>query len=570
MGTKTITWVENNGMGTETSYGSWTYTATTNDITITGDTFSILKFATHSAKYTGTNKGRAFCHVGIWLQKVGATRSFYHESYLSSLTGDVISWASGVTKSLSYNSENSSTTTTLQTSDFFNSGNANSKTVTISTDFYLGSQTENASGANYTDGGKDVENDTTFIKFILDAPPTFTHSSISYDTAYIYTGLTTASVTVSDLSAKYGGNITDVTFTIGNQSVSRTTAGTLSVLLDTVGTFTPTITVTDSRGQTATKALDPITVNGYVAPIVSFTAERTAQNGTDDDEGTYATVDATFRYTDVVTTLVAPSVVLTDDTGAQTTPTVTWYKTRASDGTLSGAFTDWSTVAYGDTVYGLIPNVSTQHSYQISIRPRDTEGTGTAIIQAVAPAFYTIDFLAGGHGIAFGQPSSQEGFFCNMDAYFKDKANIMRALFDFVYPVGSYYETSNTSFNPNTSWGGTWVLDSAGKVTVAYDSSDADFDNVGDSGGSKTHTHTTGDHTLTVDEIPSHTHNILAHYNSGSTTGYGMEVTSSVKLGWTASRIQTTGGGQAHNHGNTGSAGHLPPYVVVNRWHRTA
>jgi hypothetical protein len=30
------------------------------------------------------------------------------------------------------------------------------------------------------------------------------------------------------------------------------------------------------------------------------------------------------------------------------------------------------------------------------------------------------------------------------------------------YPVGSYYETSDTSFDPNTAWGGTWVQEIAG------------------------------------------------------------------------------------------------------------
>lgn len=30
---------------------------------------------------------------------------------------------------------------------------------------------------------------------------------------------------------------------------------------------------------------------------------------------------------------------------------------------------------------------------------------------------------------------------------------------DFRYPVGSYYETSNANFDPNTAWGGTWVKD---------------------------------------------------------------------------------------------------------------
>lgn len=31
---------------------------------------------------------------------------------------------------------------------------------------------------------------------------------------------------------------------------------------------------------------------------------------------------------------------------------------------------------------------------------------------------------------------------------------------DFFYPVGSYYETSDSTFNPNSRWGGTWAVES--------------------------------------------------------------------------------------------------------------
>ena len=112
--------------------------------------------------------------------------------------------------------------------------------------------------------------------------------------------------------------------------------------------------------------------------------------------------------------------MLTDENGTQTTPVVTWYTNRAADGTLSGTVSDWSNVARNDTVYGLIPNVNTQYSYQISIRPRDTKGTGTAISQTLSSAFYTVDFLAGGHGIAFGKPASNAGFECAMDSTFDE------------------------------------------------------------------------------------------------------------------------------------------------------
>ena len=41
-----------------------------------------------------------------------------------------------------------------------------------------------------------------------------------------------------------------------------------------------------------------------------------------------------------------------------------------------------------------------------------------------------------------------------------------KAALDFYHPVGSYFETSDISFNPNKAWGGTWVSES---VTIVED-----------------------------------------------------------------------------------------------------
>lgn len=157
------------------------------------------------------------------------------------------------------------------------------------------------------------------------------------------------------------------------------------------------------------------------------------------------------------------------------------------------------------------------------------------------------------------------------------------------YPVGSYYETSDTSFNPNVTWGGTWVLDSQGRVTVAQNS--GTFATIGSTGGSESasHYHTTSSHTLTLSEIPSHSHSA---YNSSfvesdqliHTGSVGKSVSSlssgdahiafTYSTGVTHSSSTTwyAGGGQGHTHGNTGNAtaSTIQPYVVVRRWHRTA
>ena len=74
-------------------------------------------------------------------------------------------------------------------------------------------------------------------------------------------------------------------------------------------------------------------------------------------------------------------------------------------------------------IYGLIDNTNhdvfdSQESYRITVTPNCSLGSGTALAQTLPTAFYTIDFLAGGHGIAFGAPSTQTGFYVNMDANF--------------------------------------------------------------------------------------------------------------------------------------------------------
>lgn len=121
------------------------------------------------------------------------------------------------------------------------------------------------------------------------------------------------------------------------------------------------------------------------------------------------------------------------------------------------------------------------------------------------------------------------------------------AIWDMIYPVGSYYETSDTSFNPNTAWGGTWSLEAEGLVHIGAGSNYI----VGDTGGEKTHT-------LTVDEMPSHNHLMGAFATglvpNGAYNGAWLQAGSK--------STQNTGGGQPHNN--------MQPYIVVNRWHRTA
>ncbi len=86
---------------------------------------------------------------------------------------------------------------------------------------------------------------------------------------------------------------------------------------------------------------------------------------------------------------------------------------------------------------------------------------------------------------------------------------------------------------------------------------------VNSKGGTTTHQHTTGDHVLKVSEIPAHAHSFsYAQYNRSSAapsaTASALQYTGATKT------TDNTGGGGAHNHGNTGYGNNLPPYIGLN------
>lgn len=141
-------------------------------------------------------------------------------------------------------------------------------------------------------------------------------------------------------------------------------------------------------------------------------------------------------------------------------------------------------------------------------------------------------------------------------------------LFDYIYPVGSIYMSVNNT-NPSTLFGGTWVAWGTGRVPVAVDTNNSNFNTVEKTGGAATHNHggNTGSTTLTTNQIPSHSHAIQAVSVKNGTTFKGVsdgiftfgEVTSTSK----------TGGGQGHTH-TIAANSNLQPYITCYMWKRTA
>ena len=125
------------------------------------------------------------------------------------------------------------------------------------------------------------------------------------------------------------------------------------------------------------------------------------------------------------------------------------------------------------------------------------------------------------------------------------------------HPVGSLY-LSIVSTSPQTLFGGTWVRWANGRVIVGVDPSDSDFNAAEKTGGAKTHT-------LTVNEMPNHTHTVHTQggWGAGSLGNNMFRVdTNNPANAWADSSTSATGGGRAHNN--------MPPYITCYMWKRTA
>lgn len=187
-----------------------------------------------------------------------------------------------------------------------------------------------------------------------------------------------------------------------------------------------------------------------------------------------------------------------------------------------------------------------------------------------------------------------------------------QSIFDIFYPVGSYYETSDSDFNPNNAWGGTWSLETEGQfhVSAGYNYTvNGALSNTSDGGSEYVQEHTHSFTNPTINNhaaaactrtagvaLSGHTHE-MGYKNtdrqSGSSTTrqgpFGSTTSGVTKINTASTTVsvatQPTFNTPVLSHsysangsvGNintsgltTGSAGNMPPYIVVYRWHRTA
>lgn len=145
------------------------------------------------------------------------------------------------------------------------------------------------------------------------------------------------------------------------------------------------------------------------------------------------------------------------------------------------------------------------------------------------------------------------------------------SLLDLFYPVGCFFETTDTQFDPNITWGGVWVEDTAGQVLVAIKDDWAEMSSVGQTGGEK-------EHQLRETELPyiegsftmhsaASATNIHARSGHFTTTQYNINM---YRDGGNVGSGAPSYGNLTFSFGGNISHNNLQPFMTIKRWHRTA
>lgn len=165
-------------------------------------------------------------------------------------------------------------------------------------------------------------------------------------------------------------------------------------VLKTSGSNSYTVTVKDKRGRTATTS-GTFTVTAYTVPsIASLGVQRCLQDGTINDNGSYAKVNG--------------SATITSLSSKNTKTFKLQYKKKSDyEWTTSQTYTS----AYTYTVTNkIISNIDPDEPYEFRITAVDFFNIENNQTVSLSTGYTILDIKADGKGIAFGGVSSKEGY----------------------------------------------------------------------------------------------------------------------------------------------------------------
>lgn len=319
-------------------------------------------------------------------------------------------------------------------------------------------------------------------------------------------------VTIPTATAKKGATIASYEISFGGVSKKVQSAGAVSIgTVDVSYSQALTVTATDSRGFTASQSVQ-VTVDDYGAPTAVIDLHRLNNF----EPETYITASARYAYLNGKNAVTIAAKFKKVSDSSYGTPI------ELADSIQSTVTCD------RDSAYDFVVTVADKlesTDYNITL------GKGI-------PSFF-IDTKKSSIGVNC-LPSQSDVLQLGDSAWLTSQG---------AYPVGAIY-LSVTDANPAALFGGTWER-IGGRFLLGADSTYA----AGSTGGEAAHT-------LTVDEMPKHNHDVDNLNASGNATPF-MTVQANDKRGFGGNvKTMYAGGGKAHNN--------MPPYLAVYMWKRTA
>ena len=381
-------------------------------------------------------------------------------------------------------------------------------------------------------------------------------------------------------SGNQGSTITSVSTKFNNQTYTGSTFTTQAI--QSSGSIGYTITVTDSRGRSATKSGSVNVVAYYPPSLTNVSAKRANSSyAVDEVNGTYALLHFSVGFT---------SLNSKNDTSFyiqyRTSDATTWTKINAwannytltQDYKAGNLFT--STTKTYEIAFGVKDSFMSDYSWQVV---------------TVTPTYTLINFGKDGKSLTFfGQDgNSANTLTINGDlainsvkentssakllvangstVMYRDWNKLVNSIKSAMYPVGAVYITYNNN-NPGNFLVGTWEQFGQGRILIGEgtgnDGSTSMSFTANTSGGSYSHSHIYG---IKVNEYYGSNANIRVRKSDGSwQDGVKDEAeyaifnngnqASNKKLNTMTYKIES----------NTSNSSAMQPYIVVCFWRRTA
>lgn len=488
----------------------------------------------------------------------------------------------------------SGTQTVLVASDKFNADSYSWDTSDYVSAIYEGNPTKtsvivNASLETYSG---DTLIGTSYTSVLLTIPdsikPVITKMTVDDESAevtnaykiYVVRYLSKKKVSVT-CSAGTGSSIKSVSITFGSTTYQGVLNGSVyEATFDNLSSAEVVVTVTDVRNREETQSITGLQYLEYDYPsITKLTAYRESQtsaNGTCEYSATYSTVgdntitSATLACSngDVRTLSGSAGSVSGSETYTALAHNTSFTFTLSIQdaiwtGTASTTFTlaqGQPTIWLGEREVKIYENLNVNGLIRATNQQYWDGGAGFIPLIRDSDALMEIGSMLDFHnGLQDTSDFSYRLYTVGDQLYgwtnYSTGTNInspiynWQQLMDKIYPVGSIYMSMN-NVSPASFFGGTWE-----QLTDRFLIGAGSSYSAGSTGGEATHT-------LTVNEMPAHNHN-LRFNQTGSGSGSGVPWSAGTTIvGYDGSAVMPLGGGSAHNN--------MPPYLAVYMWKRTA